>query len=64
MSARYFLAQDNDAHWYLVPAEKRGAWDAWLCIPSEDERAWDVPEWAKAIGGSPRSVTFTDPAHE
>ena len=61
MNERYFLAQDNDAHWYIVKNDKRTQWEAWLCIPSDDERSWDAPEYTKAIGGSPSMVTFTDP---
>ena len=61
MSERYYLAQDNDSHWYIVPCDNRYQWDSWLCIPPEDTRSWDIPEYAKAIGGSPSMVTFTDP---
>lgn len=61
MSERFFLAQDNDAHWYVVPVARRGEWEAWCAIPDEDERAWDAPEWARRVGGAPGLVTFTDP---
>jgi len=58
---RFFLAQDNDGHWYLIPVDRRAEWEAWTNIPSDDERSWESPEWATAIGGSPSQVTFTDP---
>jgi hypothetical protein len=58
---RFFLSQDNDSHWYVVPLAKRVAWDEWCDIPSDDERSWDVPEWAAPVGGSPSLITFTDP---
>jgi hypothetical protein len=57
---RWFFEQDNDCHWYMIPAERRAEWDAWCDIPSDDERAWEAPEFAKRIGG-PSSFTFIDP---
>ena len=60
MSIRYCLEQDNDAHWYLIPAAKRAEWNAFLEIPSDDERSWDVPTYAEIIDG-PHNLTFTDP---
>ena len=58
---RWFLDQDSDAHWYLVPAERRMDWDG-RDLPEEDEYSWEVPSWAIRIGGAPSQVTFTDPA--
>lgn len=58
---RYFLDQDNDCHWYVVPAASRAEWEAWRAIPSDDERAWEPPAFAMPLGGSPTLVTFTDP---
>jgi hypothetical protein len=58
---RFFLAQDGDCHWYVVPAARREEWEAWREIPSEDERAWEVPSFARELGGSPSMVTFVDP---
>lgn len=58
---RYFLASDNDGHWYLVEAEKRVEWDAWCALASDDERAWEAPEFAARIVGSPENVTFEAP---
>ena len=57
-SGRYFLSQDNDSHWFVVPASKRVEWDIWLEIDSDDERAWTPPEWAHPINGSPSRVQF------
>lgn len=58
---RFFLSQDQSCHWYLVPAEHREEWNAWCDIPESDERSWEVPDFAKALGGSPELITFTDP---
>lgn len=60
VSERFFLAQDDDCHWYLVPVDKREEWSEWREIPSDDERSWDVPDFATAIDG-PHLLTFTDP---
>ena len=61
MSNRYFLGQDNDSHWYIVPDDKRAQWDAWINMRSSERLSWDAPEYAQAIGGSPGMVTFTEP---
>lgn len=29
MSARYFLDQDGDGHWYLVPVDRKADWEMW-----------------------------------
>lgn len=59
---RYFLGRDNSAHWYIVQADKRADWEAWLNIPEDDELSWVPPGCARAIGGDPSSVTFSNPA--
>ena len=61
---RYFLDQDNDSHWYIVPLDRKEDWEAWLSIPTDDERGWDVPEFAVTVGGAPQQVTFSDPLQE
>lgn len=58
---RFFLAQDDSCHWYLVPAARREEWEAWCDIPTFDERSWEAPDFARALGGSPSSVTFENP---
>lgn len=60
---RYFVDQDHDCHWYIVPSHREDEWNAWLAIPSDDERSWDVPEWATEVGGAPNRVTFIDPVN-
>lgn len=60
MGQRFFFGFDNSGHEYLVPAEFRGAWNAWIDIPEDDERSWDVPAFAQRIDGA-SNYTFTDP---
>lgn len=61
---RFFLDQDNDSHWFVVPCENEKQWEGWLSIPAGDERGWPAPPFAKAVGGSPRLVTFNNPEIE
>ncbi|MEV4606226.1 hypothetical protein MRBLMR1_001170 [Neorhizobium sp. LMR1-1-1.1] len=61
LTERFYLSQDNDGHWYVVPVAKRQEWITWLEIPSDDDRAWTPPEFAKQVGGSPCLVMFTNP---
>lgn len=58
---RYYLTQDSDCHWFVVPVDKREEWNAWTEIDSDDERAWEAPDFARSIGGSPSMVTFLEP---
>ena len=58
---RYFLDQDSDAHWFVVPCENEKQWDEWVNLPEGDERGWHAPSFARAVGGSPRLVTFNNP---
>jgi hypothetical protein len=57
-STRFFLDQDSDCHWYLVPADKRQEWDAWTELDSDDEAAWSAPKWAIPLGTHPSTITF------
>lgn len=61
LGARYFLSQDNDCHWFVIPVARQREWDLWREIDSDDERAWTPPDFAQAIGGSPSTVTFCAP---
>jgi hypothetical protein len=58
---RYFLAKDNDSHWYVVPCDRQAEWDAWCTIVDGDERGWTPPDFVQRVGGAPSRVTFTDP---
>ncbi len=61
MRERFFLAQDNSSHWYVVPVSKRDEWSAWLELNEDDEKAWDAPDWALRTYGAPSLVTFEAP---
>ena len=56
-ATEYVEAFDNDSHRYIIPADKRADWGAWLAIPSDDERSWDAPAFADRIDGS--TIVFT-----
>lgn len=58
---RYFLDQDNDCHWFLVEADKRAEWEAWLEIDSGDEKSWTPPNCAEELPGGPSDVIFENP---
>lgn len=58
---RYFFDKDNSGHDYIVRADRRSEWEAWLKLPEDDERSWDVPDGlAERCGCHPSSYTFTD----
>lgn len=61
MTGRFFLAQDNDTHWYIVPCAKEEEWLHWCDLDPNNEEAWDAPDFAKPVGGAPCLVTFSDP---
>lgn len=52
----HILIQDEDCHWYVIPSDKRDAFDTWL--DSEDAEAGIAPVWAEEVGGSPTLVKF------
>lgn len=58
---RWMLVTDQSCHWYVIPADKIGAWNEWCSIDEDDERSWDAPDWAVGVGGSPSLVTFESP---
>jgi hypothetical protein len=53
--------QSCDSHWYLIPHDKRGEWNAWCDLDPDSEEAWEAPSWAKPLGTGPQNFTFTDP---
>lgn len=54
----YYLSQDQDGHWYIIPVEYKDEWGDFLDLDPNDEESWDVPDWAEPIGGSPSLVVF------
>lgn len=61
MMDKYYLAQDNDSHWFVVPVAKQQEWDAWCDLDPDDEGSWEAPAFALAVGGAPCLVTFSNP---
>ena len=54
---RYVLNNDDDGHWYILPADKKEEFSNWVYGPEDAEQ----PEWARSIGGHPNNVTFAEP---
>lgn len=54
----YFLSQDHDCHWYVIPVQHKSEWFDFLDLDTDDPTAWDVPEWADRVGGSPSLIIF------
>lgn len=63
-SGRFFLDQDDDGHWYIVPVVHRDEWEAWCEIDEYDERSMTPPPFAREVDGSNSRVTFLSPEIE
>ena len=53
---KYILCQDDDCHWYLIPADKKEEWNEWLDI-------YSLPKYAQKVDG-PHRLTFEKPIEE
>lgn len=47
----FYIDNDDDGHWYIVPEEHREQWVVWRNLPCDDENSWDVPSFATQIDG-------------
>lgn len=56
MTRKFILQRDDDAHWYVIPADKQEEWAEWL--ESEDAEDGILPDFAEEIGGHPSLVEF------
>jgi hypothetical protein len=61
----YRLIQDNDCHWYIIPADKENEFYEWdqYCIEywnnfENEGHAPIKPKWVVEVGGSPSLVQF------
>jgi len=54
----HILIQDNDYHWYVIPADKIHDWFAWT--ESEDYEDGVIPEYADEVGGCVTLIRFKD----
>lgn len=64
MSERFYLSQDNDSHWYIIPVDNETDWQDFLELDPDDDEAWEPPSFAVPTDGGPTMVTFTDPRQE
>lgn len=55
---RCFIGRDQSGHTYVVPVEKRDAWEIWANLPEDKPDAWTAPDYARLVEGG---LTFTDP---
>lgn len=50
----FFLSQDDDSHWYIIPIERQQEWDNWRAMNDD----FSVPPYAIPVNGAPRRVVF------
>lgn len=55
---KYILTQDDDGHWFVIPANMKDEWYLWKERFYNHNSNEDVPDWADAVGGSPSLVEF------
>lgn len=53
---RYFFDQDNDGQWFLIEADFRDEWEAWVNSDSDNPPGFSYP-----LGSHPKWVEFSDP---
>ena len=64
---RFYLDQDDDSHWFLVPVDKKEEFSAYVeQFQSDDyyDNELPLPEGVEQIGGSYTLVTFENPVIE
>lgn len=65
LKKRYFLASDDDGHWFIVPVERRSDFDDWVSQDWSSELAnFQTPTYVEEVGGDPSFVTFENPVDE
>lgn len=57
---RFIFDCDDDGHWYIVPLEKRGEFDAFIGNPDD----YDMPDGVVELGCHPSWVSFENPKKE
>lgn len=50
----YMLVDDDDGHWYVIPAKREADWDKW--VGGEEWQDGNAPSYADSVGGSPRLI--------
>ena len=58
----YILIQDDDCHWYVIPADKQSEFNKWAELDPDDDtgKSWVVPDYAKRVDGYPSLVKFKE----
>lgn len=58
---RYFFAQDESSHWYMLPVRLKEQWD---CL-SQKPNGWEYDGWLEIeehrLDGGIESITFENP---
>lgn len=58
MTTRWCLTNDDDGHWYVIPADRKDDFEHWVYETSVDTLQ---PSWIWNVNGHPNNVTFTAP---
>lgn len=58
MTTRWRMMSDDDGHWYVIPANRREEFDAWVYGGSNN--GVPQPDWAWSINGHLSNVTFSE----
>lgn len=56
MTTRWCLINDDDGHWYVIPAARKEDFEHWVY-----QSGGAQPEWVRSVSGHPNNVTFTSP---
>ena len=54
----YFIDNDDNGHWYVLPAARREEWDSWLDKITNSPAAPVLPAWATYINGPANLIEF------
>lgn len=56
---KYFLDQDDDCHWYLIPLSEQVAWDKWCNSGFPDGEFYE--KTIKWMINNPKDIVFENP---
>lgn len=57
ISLKFFISQDHEDNYYMIPAQNRQDWNDWLGLEYPDE----LPEFAETVGDDPAWMEFENP---
>lgn len=56
----FVLVQDEDCHWFVIPAARADEWDGWCQDVAEDMTcSLELPCWAERVNGAASRVEFS-----